>query len=153
MKLSHHTFLLGVMVLCAALFSAGCAGREDAQIGSLYRVSSDNTPFYLFGPQQGTGPDQNLRDGTLVTLVNRGFGFSEVELNDGRTGFVPTANLELAPQETGLVETGDGNESGPVRSSAIVERYSVGQEEVDEVEVDLPEAIDLNAPPRPEFRY
>lgn len=58
-------------------------------------VIRDYASFYSLGPQQGFGPDSTLRVNDRVRLLRREFGYSRVELADGRMGFV--ANDEIAP--------------------------------------------------------
>lgn len=60
-------------------------------------VVKDFTPFYSRGPQQIQGPDASLRTGDRVLLLRKEFGFSYVQLSDGRTGFVPNENISVPP--------------------------------------------------------
>jgi hypothetical protein len=54
------------------------------------------TPLYRRGPQQPGDPDM-LEKQTLVRLLTREYGFSRVQLTDGRTGYVATDDIRLAP--------------------------------------------------------
>ena len=49
------------------------------------------------GPQQGRGPDASLRNDTRVKLLRREMGFSLVQLEDLRTGYVANENMAVAP--------------------------------------------------------
>jgi hypothetical protein len=51
-------------------------------------ITKDESPFYSFGPNQATPPDEYLRTGTLVTLVNKTWGWALVKLDDGRVGTI-----------------------------------------------------------------
>lgn len=54
------------------------------------------TPWYRRGPQQPGDPDM-LKKQTFVRLVTKEYGFSRVQLADGRTGYVATDDIRLAP--------------------------------------------------------
>lgn len=65
-----------------------------------FKVTVDRTPFYNYGPQQPGGPSLSLEKGTVVTLLKRGFGYSQVRLKDQQVGFIGTEDLAaLTPQE------------------------------------------------------
>jgi len=49
------------------------------------------------GPQQGRGPDASLRTGDRVKLLRREMGYSLVQLEDLRTGYVANENMTVAP--------------------------------------------------------
>jgi hypothetical protein len=59
-------------------------------------VTKDESPFYSFGPNQATPPDAYLTTGTVVTLVNKTWGWAEIKLADGRTGIMARDALRLA---------------------------------------------------------
>src|SRR5262249_37243695 len=46
---------------------------------------------------QAFGPDFALKHGDRVTMVRREFGFSQVRMEDGTTGYMPTQDLKPAP--------------------------------------------------------
>ncbi|MCS7008969.1 MAG: hypothetical protein NZL93_03405 [Chthoniobacterales bacterium] len=54
-------------------------------------------PFYRIGPQQSGGPDASLPADTRVRLLRKEFGYALVKLEDGRTGYVPSETLAVAP--------------------------------------------------------
>src|SRR5262249_52490795 len=65
-----------------------------------FKVKSERTPFYTYGPQQPGGPTTSLERGTVVTLLKRGFGYSQVRLRSEQTGYVGTEDLvALTPEE------------------------------------------------------
>lgn len=59
-------------------------------------ITKDESPFYTFGPQQATPPDEYLRTGTVVTLTQKSWGWATVQLPDGRTGMVDRSALRPA---------------------------------------------------------
>ena len=98
----------------AALSLAGCktpgaavgAGTASAPAtaavdpASRYKVTASSASFYKLGPQQPGGPDLGLKQGARLTLTRRGFGFSQVLLEDGTAGFVGTEDIaRLTPEE------------------------------------------------------
>jgi hypothetical protein len=54
----------------------------------LFVITKDESPFFSFGPNQATPPDAYLRTGTLVTLIDRTWGWAQVKLDDGRVGTI-----------------------------------------------------------------
>ncbi len=89
------------------LSSIGCANSNRnpaaANSGKLFAVTANETSFYRFGPQQGTGPDQTLTRDTLVTLIRPSFGYSKVQLVPSDTvpspleGYVASEDIRPAP--------------------------------------------------------
>jgi hypothetical protein len=64
-------------------------------------VTVDTAPFYSRGPQQLGGPDTLIRRDDTLRLLRREFGFSYVQLEDGRMGFVPNGTfVPFAPRAT-----------------------------------------------------
>lgn len=70
-----------------------------------FKVTSERTPFYNYGPQQPGGPSLSLERGTTLTLLKRGFGYSQVKLKDQQSGYVATEDITaLTPQELAATE-------------------------------------------------
>jgi hypothetical protein len=99
-------------VLCAmVLAAAGCqaggkktanapAANANAPASDRYKVTADTTAFYLYGPQQPSGPDQTLKKNDKLTMLKRSYGFSRVKAPDGQTGYVGTEDIApLTPEE------------------------------------------------------
>lgn len=77
---------------------AGCASEVyTPENAPEYIVIRDFAPFYRLGPQQGRGPDASLRTETRMKLLRREMGFSLVQLEDSRAGYVPNENIAVAP--------------------------------------------------------
>lgn len=82
--------------LCLLLSS--CATESFApETAPEYVIIRDFSPYYRLGPQQGRGPDQSLPAGTRIKLLRREMGFSLVQLEDSRTGYVANENMAVAP--------------------------------------------------------
>lgn len=76
------------------------ASAAVATPANRYKVTAASTSFYRLGPQQPNGPDLALKQGSRVTLIRRGFGYSQVQLEDGTSGFVGTEDVtKLTPEE------------------------------------------------------
>jgi hypothetical protein len=86
------------VLLAASLFLSACATESyEPSAAPEYMSTRDFSPFYRFGPQQGGGPDATLRAGTRFKLLRREMGFSYVQLDDSRTGYVANENMAVAP--------------------------------------------------------
>jgi hypothetical protein len=118
-------WLLRASVAALCLVLAGCATQTFApETAPEYVAIRDFTPFYRLGPQQGRGPDASLRTGTRVKMLRREMGYSLVQLEDLRTGYVANENLAVAPprppeqvrQEAGASPTKRGKGSRAERS-------------------------------------
>lgn len=70
-----------------------------AKSGRLFAVSAEQTAFYRYGPQQGSGPDQKLPHDTVLALVRPSFGYSKVELLTGEQGYVASEDIHTASRE------------------------------------------------------
>ena len=65
-----------------------------------FKVTVERTPFYTYGPQQPGGPTMSIDRGTPLTLLKRGFGYSQVKLKSQQTGYVATEDIAaLTPEE------------------------------------------------------
>jgi hypothetical protein len=163
--------------LCGVLAAGGCAWFSDppqsdatpastasSSGANYYVVKADFTPLYRTGPQQPNGPDQSLPKNTLVTLLQRSFGFSRVQLENGINGYVATEDLGPAPAE--LVHPPKPTiDTNTEHNSAIVEHYSAEKAEKSaavstgnaEAAPELPEPrLEPEPTPviaKPDFRY
>lgn len=106
-------------ILLSAAFLGGCAGGQVYKLEEApeMAVAKDFTPFYSMGPQQMQGPDASLRLEERVKLLRKEFGYSYVQLEDGRSGFVPSDGLTAAPPRPVFTESaGTGGGGGGGRS-------------------------------------
>jgi hypothetical protein len=122
-----------------------------------YKVTAARTPFYNYGPQQPGGPSLSLERGTIVTLLKRGFGYSQIKLRNEQTGYVGTEDIaaltaeELLAQEQpeapALGDLGPLPRPGGVRRSMLPPATAVDLPS--EAPVNLPMSTDPEATPKP----
>jgi hypothetical protein len=95
-------------LLCLAL--AGCATKAfTPDQAPEYVVIKNFSPFYRMGPMQPGGPDGSLPLDTRVKMMSEEMGFSRVQLEDMRTGYVANENIAPAPPKPPEAATsGDG---------------------------------------------
>jgi hypothetical protein len=92
--------LFGLLAVGAlALWLAACSSIPPAPGTERYMVSALRTPFYQYGPSQGTGADSVLENGAHVTLLYRSYGYSRVMLENGISGYVSTDDIAPLPPE------------------------------------------------------
>jgi hypothetical protein len=78
---------------------AGCGTAPVIPPGTQCEVIGSHAPFYKYGPAQSFGADEIIAQGTTVTLLERGFGFSRVMRPNGMTGYISTEDLRpMAPE-------------------------------------------------------
>ena len=151
---------MSIPAMLAALWLAGCAtqtfepGKEPE-----FEVSGDFAKFYLAGPGQERGPDATLRTGERFKLLRREMGYSYVQLENGRAGYV--ANEEMAPAPEPVVEPQSKRPRKKSGGSGSEEFAEPAPGEMPDLSV-LPEAVEvfhpaeeLDLPPdaKPQFRY
>lgn len=136
--------IAGVLLLGAAAVVAevGCAGGGAPGAGpaaagapeARYRVTSDTTPFYRYGPQQAGGADLSLKKGTDLLMVKRAFGYSQVKTMDTQqVGYVSTEDIAPLTQQELAAIAAINRGSTPVtsvggpgkKSRAIVGEYTL----------------------------
>lgn len=122
-------------------------------------VSGDFAKFYLAGPAQERGPDATLRTGEIFKLLRREMGYSYIQLEDGRSGYIANEEMETAPEPV----------PEPQAKRSPKKKRSSGEEDFAEIDPGqmpdlsaLPEAVevfhpveelDLPADAKPQFRY
>ena len=139
----------------------GCMTQSfDPAKAPEFLVRADYAPFYALGPGQGRGPDASLQRGERVKMLRREFGFSYVEIKDGRAGYVANEDIAPAPPrepESSARPSRKRSQSGLAEFSNALEAPVL----LPEIEV-LPEPVDVIHPiseiespaeSRPEFRY
>jgi hypothetical protein len=96
---------LGWLCACVAgaVLAAGCAssiktGALSGTIEGWYAVSSSQTPFYRYGPQQGNGPDMQLPHDAIMKVIRPSFGYCKVQLMpSAKEGYVACEDIKPAP--------------------------------------------------------
>jgi hypothetical protein len=102
--------LLGGILTLLGLCGTSCSTSDStaptaSNSGKYYAVSVKQAEFYLYGPQQGNGPDQKLPQDTLVMLIRPSFGYSKVQLMNGQQGYVASQDIHAAPAQLVSAET------------------------------------------------
>ena len=102
MKVS--SYVLGGILALLAVCGTSCSTSDlraptTANSGKYYAVSAKRAEFYLYGPQQASGPDLKLPQDTLVMLIRPSFGYSKVKLMNGQQGYVASQDIRAAPPE------------------------------------------------------
>ena len=167
----------GLFVASAVFFLGGCATQTFApDVAPEYVVIRDFTGFYRLGPGQGRGPDSSLRAGDRVKLIRREMGYSLVQLEDLRTGYVANENMTVAPprppgQVRQAAETaattalkkrgGHRGDEGPIYSGPQVNDTPLPDPNVPPPDLNVePEIMPKNIPApdakpagRPQYRY
>jgi uncharacterized protein YgiM (DUF1202 family) len=82
------------------LESCQSAGEKAMPPAGRFVVKVEKTYFYHIGPAQASGPDLQLFKGQRLTVIKRDFGYSQVVLDDGQSGYVPTEDLTPAPPDS-----------------------------------------------------
>lgn len=152
--------IVAVLFLCSVCV-VGCATQTfDPANAPEFLVQSDYTPFHSLGPGQERGPDASLQRGELVKMLRREFGFSYVEIPDGRVGYI--ANEEILPAPKREPEpTASPSRKHSAGGSARISRSSEAPVPLPEIDT-LPEPVDVLHPisemepapdSKPEFRY
>ncbi len=98
--------------LCLALCSCTTTKTFAPEQAPEYVTIRDFTPFYRIGPMQSR-PDASLPASTRVKMLRQEMGYSYVQLEDSRTGYVANENMAVAPPrpkapEDDYVSSGDG---------------------------------------------
>jgi hypothetical protein len=102
--------VLGGILTLLGLCDTSCSTSDPAaptasNSGKYYAVSVKRAEFYLYGPQQGNGPDRKLPQDTLVMLIRPSFGYSKVQLMNGQQGYVASQDIRAAPPQLVSAET------------------------------------------------
>lgn len=93
-------------LIALACLAAGCATSNTPKAfsgttDSWYAVAASQTPFYRYGPQQGSGPDMQLPHDSIMKVIRPSFGYVKVQLQGGENGYV--ASEDIRPATSTLV--------------------------------------------------
>ena len=98
--------ILALLGLCGTSCSTSDSTAPTASnSGKYYAVSVKQAEFYLYGPQQGNGPDRKLPQDTLMMLIRPSFGYSKVQLMNGQQGYVASQDIHAARPQLVSAET------------------------------------------------
>ena len=109
--------------LLPLLLATGCHSLQDSVTGAnnsaalpgtgatdTYRVRAATTSFYHVSPLQPSGPDQQLKKDTELTMVKSSRTYSRVKVSGGDTGYVATEDIgpltsgEIAAANTSSIQ-------------------------------------------------
>ena len=128
--------------------ATGASGRHR------YEVAVERAPFYTQGPAQGYGPDASLVQGTVVRMIERKYGYSQVSTSFG-DGWMATADLKpappLGPEPYEFADASPGSDTRSPATPASSDEPVMAPPE----ELMLPEPEPMPEPtePQPAFRY
>jgi hypothetical protein len=136
-------------VLFIALLLSACSSIEYASDQMPWMVVlHDDVPFYSQGPAQGNGADRTLAKGDEVQVRRKEFGYSFVQLEDGKKGFVANEELAVAPPRPSPTPIPTSAPSGRESATAVPALWPQ-----EKSLPDLPAPEETNAPTVPGFRY
>lgn len=153
-------FRLQLQVIClttllgGAFFFAGCGGTTSkflsGTIGGWYAVSAPQTPFYKYGPQQASGPDEQLPRDSLLKIIRPSFGYVKVQLQTGEDGYVASEDIKPAPAALVAEKLAPPPPPQIAAHSDTSEQFSLNS--TDPRLIAPPEPLP-QASPSPDFRY
>lgn len=153
------TFFLIIPLLVSLV---GCATESfDPTKAPEFLVQSDYALFYQLGPGQERGPDASLHRGERVKMLRREFGYSFVEMSDGRAGYIANEDISSAPPVAPL-DLPKPTRKPSQRAAVVAENDNATHPLLmPEIEA-LPEPVDIlhpisdmepGADSKPDFRY
>jgi hypothetical protein len=102
-----------LLVLLVAVV-AGCATKSfSPEEAPEFVITANFAPFYRMGPMQSGGPDASLPLDTRVKRLTEEMGYSRVQLEDLRTGYVANENLSPAPPRLPAPAISESSSPGP----------------------------------------
>ncbi len=133
----------------AILLVAGCTSSiTQGTIGDWYAVTTPETPFYRYGPQQGNGPDSQLPRDSIMKIIRPSFGFVKVKLQDGESGYVASEDIGVASKA--LVQA---KLAPPPPSPSLASGGEEFDLDSDDPRLVAPPEPLPEASPTPQFRY
>lgn len=143
---NFHQFFLALIL---AVFATSCETTQNftPEEAPDYMVIRDYTPFFRTGPMQSRGPDASLPTQTRVKVFRLEMGYSLVQLDDLRTGYVANENIAVAPPRRPEKEEPEPARRGRSSSSSSNGERFRGEELND---IPLPDPVsppDLNIAP------
>jgi hypothetical protein len=101
-----------ILILAVAVVFSACETQSFApEQAPEFVIISDFSPFYKTGPLQARGPDATLRVDERVKVLRREMGYSLVQLEDERTGYIANENMAVAPPRPPAASSGSDNDS------------------------------------------
>ncbi len=157
----HSKIKIVAVLFFSVVCLVGCVTQSfDPDKAPEFLIQADYAPFYTLGPGQERGPDASLQRGERVKMLRREFGFSYVEIKNGRTGYVANEEIAPAPPREPEASSRPFRKRSPSRSAEFSNALEAPVP-LPEIEA-LPEPVDVLHPiseiespadSRPEFRY
>ena len=141
------------LVMTIMLFNTACSTStpplSSANGPVRYHVIVEETPFFKFGPAQAGGADFKMRKGREVIMIERHYGYSRVQTEDGESGYTATDDIAPSPNQpspdaTPVKKSGGGGYS---RGGGRTPNFEQPNDAA------LPSAQQPNDAPAPSFRY
>jgi hypothetical protein len=124
-----------ILALALGVLSA-CS--EPQPKNTSFLVSPASSEFYKYGPAQAFGADFALKRGDRVTMLRREFGFSQVRMEDGTTGYMATEDLKPAPTPPPVARTRSSSGARHVASRGSNVKPTPGDPLFDVTDIPLP---------------
>lgn len=113
-----------VLLLGGLLVLSACATKTfSPDQAPEYTITRSFTPFYSERPVAGATTDISLSEKTRVKLLRKEMGYSLVQLEDSREGYVANKNMVVAPpgsQDRPFGSTVDESRPKPRRKKRII---------------------------------
>ncbi|MGA7393031.1 MAG: hypothetical protein WBL40_12480 [Terrimicrobiaceae bacterium] len=113
-----------VLLLGGLLAFSACATKTfSPDQAPEYTITRSFTPFYSERPVEGATTDVSLSEKTRVKLLRKETGYSRVQLEDSREGYVANKNMVVAPpgsQERPFGSTVEESRPKPPRKKRII---------------------------------
>ena len=110
------TSLRNILLLGGLVVLSACATQTfTPDQAPEYEITRSFTPFYLQRPVQGARTDISLNAKTRVKLLRKGMGYSFVQLEDFRTGYVANKNMAVAPPGSQKKPFGSTSDEAPTK--------------------------------------
>ena len=142
-----------VLLLGGLLAFSACATKTfSPDQAPEYTITRSFTPFYSERPVEGATTDISLSEKTRVKLLRKETGYSRVQLEDSREGYVANKNMVVAPpgsQDRPFGSTVEESRPKPRRKKRIIRAAAPTPPPVAQGEQPRPSPQEVTAPPSP----
>ena len=142
-----------VLLLGGLLAFSACATKTfSPDQAPEYTITRSFTPFYSERPVEGATTDISLSEKTRVKLLRKETGYSRVQLEDSREGYVANKNMVVAPpgsQDRPFGSTVEESRPKPRRKKRIIRAAAPTPTPVSQGEQPRPSPQEVTAPPSP----
>jgi hypothetical protein len=142
-----------VLLLGGLLVLSACATQTfKPDQAPEYTITRSFTPFYSGRPVEGATTDVSLAERTRVKLLRKETGYSLVQLEDSRTGYVANKNMVVAPpgsNERPFGSISEESQTKPRRKKRISRAAAPTPSPVSQGEQSRPMPQEVATPPSP----